>query len=99
MSYTLKNIYKKPADNPDLEINFWGSDILTLIDTFFDAGKITQKPVKSNDGLFETYTTIFKDKASFDEFIQNNLSTSNKITLELWCAENGVICSNEHSES
>ena len=34
MSYTLKNIYKKPADNPDLEINFWGSDILTLIDTF-----------------------------------------------------------------
>ena len=60
---------------------------------------ITQKPVKSNDGLFETYTTIFKDKASFDEFIQNSLSTSNKITLELWCAENGVICSNEHSES
>ena len=52
MSYTLKNIYKKPADNPDLEINFWGSDILNLIDTFFDAGKITQKPVKSNDGLF-----------------------------------------------
>ena len=99
MSYTLKNIYKKPADNPDLEINFWNSDILNLIDTFFDAGKITQKPVKTNDGLYETYTTIFKDEASFAEFIQKSESTSNKVTLELWCAENGVVYSNEHSES
>ena len=41
MSYTLKNIYKKPADNPDLEINFWGSDILNLIDTFLDAGRLS----------------------------------------------------------
>ena len=97
MSYTLKNIYKKPADNPDLEINFWGSDILNLIDTFFDAGKITQKPVKSNDGLFETYTTIFKDKASFDEFVADNISTTNKTALEVFCDENGVICNIETS--
>ena len=97
MSYTLKHIYIKP--NADIDVNFWNDDILNLIDTYFDAGKITQKPVKTTDGSTDTFTTIFKDKASFDEFIQKSESTSNKITLELWCAENGVICSNEHSES
>ena len=97
MSYTSKVIYTRPS--AEVSLFTPSAEFTTLIDTYFNAGKITQKPVKSNDGLFETYTTIFKDKASFDEFIQNSLSTSNKITLELWCAENGVICSNEHSES
>ena len=67
MSYTLKHTYTKP--NADVNIGFWNSDILTLIDTYFDAGKITQKPVKSEDGLKEIYTTIFKDETSFNEFI------------------------------
>jgi len=29
---------------------------------------LSQKPVKVVDGLTETYTTIFKDEASYDEF-------------------------------
>ena len=48
MSYTLKHIYIKP--NAELNVNFWSGDILNLIDTYFDAGKITQKPVKTTDG-------------------------------------------------
>ena len=66
MSYTLKNIYTKP--NAETSIDFWTNDLLTLIDTYFDAGKITQKPTKTVDGLTETWTAVFKDKESFDEF-------------------------------
>ena len=90
MSYTLKNIYKKPADNPDLEINFWGSDILTLIDTFFDAGKITQKPVLVEDGLTSTYTTVFKDLDSFNEFKTEQVHKDNYATRATHCANNSI---------
>ena len=58
MSKTLKHIYTKP--NESIAISFWGDEILLLINTYFDAGKITQKPVKTIDGLKETYTTVFK---------------------------------------
>ena len=90
MSYTLKHTYTKP--NADVTIGFWNSDILTLIDTYFDAGKITQKPVKSEDGLKEIYTTIFKDEASFNEFIAESVSVSNKNALDTFCDNNGVTC-------
>ena len=90
MSYTLKHIYTKP--NADVTIGFWNTDILNLIDTYFDAGKITQKPVKSEDGLKETYTTIFKDETSFNEFIAESVSISNKNALDTFCDNNNVIC-------
>ena len=95
MSYTLKHIYIKP--NADIDVNFWSGDILNLIDTYFDAGKITQKPVKTTDGSTDTFTTIFKDKASFDEFMVDNISTTNKSALETFCDENEVICNIETS--
>ena len=88
MSYTFKNVYTKP--NAETNIDFWTSDILTLIDTYFDAGKITQKPVKVVDGLTETYTTIFKDRASYDEFTAESACTSNLNKLETYCDENGI---------
>ena len=44
MSYILKTVYTKT--NAETEINFWDGDpIENLIDTYFDAGKIEQKPV------------------------------------------------------
>jgi hypothetical protein len=88
MSKTLKHIYTKLNENT--VINFWSADILTLIDTYFDAGKITQKPVKAVDGLKETYTTVFKDQASFDEFLDEGASNANLNSLQTFCDENEV---------
>lgn len=89
MSYTLKNIYTKP--NAETSIDFWTNDVLTLIDTYFDAGKITQKPTKSVDGLTETWTAVFKDKVSFDEFSNESASKSNLTNMSTYCTDNGII--------
>jgi len=90
MSYILKTVYTKP--NAETEINFWdGTPIMSLIDTYFDAGKITQKPVKVVDGLTETYTTIFKDEESFNEFsTDGGVDATNCDTREKYCADNSI---------
>jgi hypothetical protein len=75
MSYTFTNRYTKPNDS--VEINFWSNDILTLIDSYFDQGKITQKPVKTVDGLTETWTTIFNNQDSYNEFMQEPVNQQN----------------------
>lgn len=95
MSYTVKTVYTKP--NAETEIHFWdGTPIMSLIDTYFDAGKITQKPVKVIDGLTETYTTIFKDEESFNEFSNDSgIDEANKIARENYCADNSISCSIE----
>ena len=89
MSYTFKNVYTKP--NAETSIDFWTNDVLTLIDTYFDAGKITQKPTKSVDGLTETWTAVFKDKVSFDEFSNESASKSNLTNMSTYCTDNGII--------
>ena len=90
MSYTLKTVYTKP--NAETEINFWDGDpIENLIDTYFEAGKITQKPVKVVDGLTETYTTIFKDEKSFDEFsADGGIDVANRAKKEKYCIDNTI---------
>ena len=91
MSYILKNIYTKT--NAETEINFWdGTPIVSLIDTYFDAGKITQKPAKVVDGLTETYTTIFKDRASYDEFASESTEQreANNNKRESYCSDNSI---------
>lgn len=95
MSYTFKNIYTKP--NAEVNINFWDEDgskasaVNDLIDTYFDAGKITQKPVKVVDGLTETYTTIFKDEASCDEFLADgDANDTHFAELQKWCNDNSI---------
>ena len=90
MSYILKTVYTKP--NAETEINFWDGDpIENLIDTYFDAGKITQKPVIVVDGLTETWTAVFKDKVSFDEFSNESASKSNLTNMSTYCTDNGII--------
>lgn len=62
--------------------------INSQIETYFDSGKITQKPVKEVDGLVETYTTIFKDQASLDEF---KLDFGGKeVDRQQWLDDNNV---------
>ena len=89
MSYTLKNIYTKP--NAETSIDFWTNDVLTLIDTYFDACNITKKPTKSLVGLTETWTAVFKDKVSFDEFSNESASKSNLTNMSTYCTDNGII--------
>jgi hypothetical protein len=95
MSYTVKTVYTKP--NAETEIDFWdGTPIMSLIDDYFDAGKITQKPVKVVDGLTETYTTIFKDEESFNEFSNDSdIDETNKVARENYCTDNSISCSIE----
>lgn len=88
MSYTFRNVYQKP--NEGVEINFWNNDILALIDSYFDQGKITQKPVKSVDGLVETWTTIFVDQTAYQEFMNEPVNAQNGQNLVNFCAENSV---------
>jgi len=93
MSYTFRNIYQKP--NEGVEINFWNNDILALIDSYFDQGKILQKPVKTVSGLTETYTTVFKDETSYFEF-KNETATSSHVENRLnFCNDNLVSWSME----
>ena len=88
MSYTLKNIYTRP--NAETSVDFWQANLLTVIDTYFDAGKITQKPTKTVDGLTETWTTIFKDKASFDEFAAEDVAKDNVNDMAIHCENNKI---------
>jgi hypothetical protein len=88
MSYTVKNIYTRP--NESVTINFVQSDLLTLIDSFYDQGKILQKPVKTVSGLTETYTTIFKDEASYVEFKGSDASHNNWVNRNNFCSANLV---------
>ena len=89
MSYIFKQVYTKP--NAETNINFWdGTNIVGLVDTFFDAGKITQKPTKSVEGLIETWTTIFKDFDSYVEFINGEMNQENRVKKEKYCNDNGI---------
>ena len=89
MSYVVKQIYTKPS--AETNINFWdGTNIVGLVDTFFDAGKITQKPTKSVEGLIETWTTIFKDFDSYVEFINGEMNQENRVKKEKYCNDNGI---------
>jgi hypothetical protein len=93
MSYTIKMIYSKP--NNLIVLNFQQSDMTTLIDSYFDQGKILQKPVKTVSGLTETYTTVFKDETSYFEF-KNETATSSHVENRLnFCNDNLVSWSME----
>lgn len=76
---------KSDASTP----SYSDSDINSQIETYFTSGKITQKPVKevSSDGLVETYTSIFKDQTSIDEFAA---STGIIAKREPWLRDNNV---------
>lgn len=88
MSYTFRNVYQKP--NEGVEINFWNNDMLALIDSYFDQGKITQKPIKTVDGLVEIWTTVFVDQAAYYEFINEPVNAQNGQNLENFCRGNSI---------
>ena len=88
MSYKVKLLYTKP--NAEVSIHTAPEGLTNLIDTMFDAGKITQKPVKTIDGLNETFEIIFANKAAFDEWGDNAVVKDNYATRLEHCNTNSI---------
>jgi len=88
MSYKVRAIYSKP--NAEVSLHTPPEGLIDLINTMFDAGKITQKPVRTIDGLTETFEIIFADKAAFDEWNNNVLVTDNYAARLEHCNANSI---------
>ncbi|BCU95212.1 MAG: hypothetical protein CM15mV8_0560 [Caudoviricetes sp.] len=73
MSYTHKVIYTKP----NAEILIEHAEFTNLIDSYFNAGKIIQKPTKTVDGLTTTFTTIFNTQEGKVAFSQEEATIAN----------------------
>ena len=88
MSYKVRTIYTKP--NAEVSLHTPSTEYTALIDTYFNAGKITQKPVESIDGLTHTYTMIFDSEASSNEFKAESLAGDNFIARQNHCTSNKI---------
>ena len=83
MSYKVRTIYTKPS--AEVSLHTPSAEYTELINAYFEAGKITQKPVESIDGLTHTYTMIFDSEASSNEFKAESLASDNFITRQNHC--------------
>ena len=88
MSYKVRTIYTKP--NAEVSLHTPSTEYTALIDTYFNAGKITEKPVESIDGLTHTYTMIFNNETSSDEFRAESVAGDNFIARESHCDSNSI---------
>ena len=88
MSYKVRTIYTKPS--AEVSLHTPSAEYTALIDTFFNAGKITQKPVESIDGLTHTYTMIFNNETSSDEFRAESVAGDNFIARESHCDSDSI---------
>lgn len=88
MSYKVKLLYTKP--NAEVSIHTAPEGLTDLIDSMFDAGKITQKPVETIDGLTYTYEIVFTDQDAFNEYNEQEVVNENyNIRLE-HCTTNAI---------
>jgi len=88
MSYKVRARYTKP--NAEVSLHTPPVGYTNLINTMFDSGKITQKPVETIDGLNYTYEMIFANEESFTEFSTQDVSTENSNTRESHCSSNSI---------
>ena len=88
MSYKVRTIYTRP--NAEVSLHTPSTEYTALIDTYFNAGKITEKPVESIDGLTHTYTMIFDSEASSNEFKAESLAGDNFIARQNHCTSNSI---------
>ena len=88
MSYKVRTIYTKP--NAEVSLHAPSTEYTALIDTYFNAGKITEKPVESINGLTHTYTMIFDSETSSDEFKAESLTNDNFNARESHCTSNSI---------
>ena len=88
MSYKVRSQYTKP--NAEVSLHTPPVGYTNLINTMFDAGKITQKPVETIDGLNYTYELIFVNEEAFNEFLESEFTTENYNTRESHCSSNSI---------
>ena len=88
MSYKVRVNYTKPS--AEVSLHTPSAGYTNLINTMFDAGKITQKPVETIDGLNYTYEMIFANEEAFNEFLESEFTTENYNTRESHCSSNSI---------
>ena len=88
MSYKVRTIYTKPS--AEVSLHTPPADYTNLINSYFEAGRITQKPVESIDGLTHTYTVIFTRESDFKDFCINPAASENHNTRQSHCNENSI---------
>ena len=88
MSYKVRTIYTKPS--AEVSLHTPSAEYTTLIDTYFNAGKITQKPVESIDVLTHTYTMIFNNETSCNEFRAESVTANNFTARANHCTSNSI---------
>ena len=88
MSYKVRTIYTRP--NAEVSLHTPSTEYTAVIDTYFNAGKITEKPVESIDGLTHTYTMIFDSEASCNEFKAESVTADNFTARASHCTSNSI---------
>ena len=88
MSYKVRTIYTRP--NAEVSLHTPPAEYTKLINTMFDAGKITQKPVETIDGLNYTYEMIFANEEAFTEFKSQAAAVDNQNTRIAHCSDNSI---------
>ena len=88
MSYKVRSKYTKPS--AEVSLHTPPAGLTTLINTMFDAGKITQKPVETIDGLNYTYEIIFANEAAYNEYNSEAVVNENYNTRLEHCNANSI---------
>ena len=88
MSYKVRVKYTKPS--AEVSLHTPSAEYTNLINTMFDSGKITQKPVETIDGLNFTYEMIFANEEAFNEFSVQEVADQNYNTRATHCANNTI---------
>lgn len=83
MSYKVRTIYTKPSAEVSLHVP--SAEYTELINAYFEAGKIIQKPVESIDGLTHTYTMIFDNETSSNQFRAQSVAGDNFEARQTHC--------------
>lgn len=94
MSYTVRVVYSKPND--DVALHTPSAEYTNLINSYFDAGKITSKPSYVASGLTYTYTMVFNTVEDFQAFKLEPAAQANFTTRETYCNTNSISYSLEH---
>ena len=96
MSYKVKLKYTKPSAEVSLPTP--SAELIDLINNYFDAGKITQKPIETIDGLNYTYEIVYLNKAAASEFLNTSTHEKHDLARETYCANNNITLKIEISD-
>ena len=88
MSYKVRSVYTKP--NAEVSLHTPPAGLTTLINTMFDTGKITQKPVETIDGLNYVYEIIFANEEAYEEYNSQAVVSENYSARLEHCNANSI---------